>query len=204
MSACLRTPTAFLAQYLAIAPSVAKAAGVRAMETLGIVEAARDAQRRPRLMSLDERGMTREGDFSNREIDVARMGDKALRKREASWKQPLAEAATKTEPLVKFAARLHQLGGDENALWLTTNEGPECVPLDVMEFRINARVRLDLPVIQQGLCQHQRRQKSDGTAGAMCLAQLDEQGHTCPEVSHWWGPSKAARCGLPHHTQCLL
>ena len=45
-----------------------------------------------------------------------------------------------------------------------------------MEFRINARVRLDLPVIQQGLCQHQRRQKSDGTAGARCLAQLDEQG----------------------------
>ena len=26
------------------------------------------------------------------------------------------------------------------------------------------------------VCQHQRRQKSDGTAGARCLAQLDEQG----------------------------
>ena len=54
----LRSPMAFLAQYLAIAPSVAKAAGVRAMETLGIVEAARDAQRRLRLMglSIDERG----------------------------------------------------------------------------------------------------------------------------------------------------
>ena len=37
-------------------------------------------------------------------------------------------------------------------------------------------LRLDLPVIQLGLCQHQRRQKSDGTAGARCLAQLDEQG----------------------------
>ena len=101
---------------------------------------------------------------------------KALRKGQASWKQPLAEAATKTGPLAEVAARLHQLGADENALWLTTNEGPECVPLDDMEFRINARVRLDLPVIQQGLCQHQRRQKSDGTAKARCLAQLDEQG----------------------------
>ena len=45
-----------------------------------------------------------------------------------------------------------------------------------MEFRLNARVRLDLLVIQQGLCQHQRRQKSDGTVGGRCLAQLDEQG----------------------------
>ena len=69
------------------------------------------------------------------------------------------------------------MGGDENALWPTTNEGPECVPLDDMEFRINARVLLYLPVIQQGLCQHQRRQKSDGTAGARCLVQLDEQRH---------------------------
>ena len=71
---------------------------------------------------------------------------------------------------------LRPLGGDENALWLTTNEGPECAPLDDMEFRISARVRLDLPVIQQGLCQHQQRQKPDGTAGARCLAQLDQQG----------------------------
>ena len=50
-----------------------------------------------------------------------------------------------------------------------------------MEFRINARVRLDFPVIQQGLCQYQRRQKSDGTAGARCLAQLDEQGQHAQE-----------------------
>ena len=187
-------------QYLAIAPSVAKVAGVRAMETLGIVEAARDAQRRLRLMglSLDERGRPREGDFPNREMDVARVGDKALRKRQASWKRPLAEAATKTGPLAEFAARLHQLGGDENALWLTTKEGPECVPLDDMDFRINARVRLDLPVTQQGLCQHQRRRKTDGTAGPRCLVQLDEQGQHAQKCLI------GARCGLPHHTQRLL
>ena len=113
MRVCLRSPTAFLAQYLAIAPSVAKAAGVRAMETLGIVGAAKDAQRKLRLvgLSIDEKGMPREGDLANREIDVARVGDKALRKRQASWKQPLAEAATKTGTLADCAARLHQLGG---------------------------------------------------------------------------------------------
>ena len=72
MPVCLRSPTAFLAQYLAIASSVAKTAGVRAMETLGIVEAARDAQRRLWLtgLSLDERGKRREGDSPNREMDV--------------------------------------------------------------------------------------------------------------------------------------
>ena len=106
MPVCLRSPTAFPAQYL---PSVAKAAGVRATETLGIDAAARDAQRRLRLVGLspDERGMPREGDSPNREMDVARVGDKALRKRQASWKQPLAEAATKTGPLADFVARLH-------------------------------------------------------------------------------------------------
>ena len=54
----LRSRMAFLAQYLAIAPSVAKTAGVRAMESLTIVEAARNAQGRLRLMDLstDERG----------------------------------------------------------------------------------------------------------------------------------------------------
>ena len=30
--------------------------------------------------------------------------------------------------------------------------------------------------MQRGLCQHQRRQKPDGTPGARCLAHLDEQG----------------------------
>ena len=78
--------------------------------------------------------------------------------------------------MIDSAARPSLLGGDENALWLTTSEGPECPPLDDMEFRINAGVRLDLPVIQRGLCQHQWRQKSDGTPGAKCLAHLDEQG----------------------------
>ena len=45
-----------------------------------------------------------------------------------------------------------------------------------MDFRTNARVRLDLPVMLRGQCQHQRSQKPDGTPGARCLAHLDEQG----------------------------
>ena len=146
----LRSPMAFLAQYLAILlpawPKQPECEQWKHWDRRGGL----DAHRRLRLMglSLDERGMPREGDSPNREVDVARVGDKVLRKRQASWKQQ--KAATKTGSLADFAARLQQLGGDENALWLTTNEGPECVPLDDMEFRINARVRLDLPVIQQG------------------------------------------------------
>ena len=77
-------------------------------------------------------------------------------------------------------ASLSQLGGDENALWLTTNESPDCT-LDDMEFRINAKMRLDLP----GLCQHQRRQKADGTAWARCLAHLDEHGQHAQTWLHW-------------------
>ena len=39
------------------------------------------------------------------------------------------------------AARLTQMGADENALWLTVNESPQCTPMD------NAR---DFKVILQG------------------------------------------------------
>ena len=94
--------------------------------------------------------MPREEDSPSRKMNVARVGNQALRKRQASWKQPLAKAATRSEPLADSGARLSQLGGDENALWLTPSEGPECTPLDDMEFRINARVRLYLPVMQRG------------------------------------------------------
>ena len=56
-STLLRSPMAFMAQYQAIAPSVANASGVRAMETLRLVEAARDAQERLRRigLSVDDR-----------------------------------------------------------------------------------------------------------------------------------------------------
>ena len=165
----LRSPMACLTQNLAVAPSVAKSTGLRA---------ARDAQDKLTRMELtmDERAMPRGTDAPGWELDVARVWARPRRKRQESWKQPLSEAATRCEPLKSHAARLTQTGGDENALWLTVNEGPECTPLDDLEFRINARMRLDLPVVQGGLCQHQRRQKPDGTVGAKCLVHLDEHG----------------------------
>ena len=78
--------------------------------------------------------------------------------------------------LINSAARLSQMGGADYVLWLTTNPGPECTPLDDMEFRINVRAPLGLPVVQRTLCQHQRRQKPDGVARGRCLAHLDEHG----------------------------
>ena len=111
-----------------------------------------------------------------RELDAAHVGARPLRKRQTSWKQPLAEAATRCEPLKSVAARLARLGGDRNALWLTVTEGPERTPLDDLEFRINARIWLGLSVVRGGQCQHQKRQKSDGTAGAKSLAHLDDHG----------------------------
>ena len=79
-------------------------------------------------------------------------------------------------------------------------------PLDDMEFRIGARVRLDLPVIQQGLCQHQRRQKSDGTAGARCLAQLDEQGQHAQKclIGHDVGHNACCEAGLKSQREVVV
>ena len=100
--------------------------------------------------------MPREVVSPNQELEGERVGTRPLRKRHTSWKQPLVEAATWCEPLINSAARLSQMGGDQSALRLTTNECPECTPLDDTE----------LLVVQWGSCQYQRRQKADGTAGA--------------------------------------
>ena len=53
--------------------------------------------------------------------------------------------ARRCEVSINFAARLSKMGGDENALWFTANESPECASLDDMEVRINARLRLTGP-----------------------------------------------------------
>ena len=45
----------------------------------------------------------------------------------------LTETETRCEPLINCAARLSQVGGDEHALWFTTNASSECTPLDDME-----------------------------------------------------------------------
>ena len=93
----LRSPMAFQAQHLAIAPSVAKTAGVRALEKVRIVAAARNVQGRLRFMglSIDERGY-RERVTPRTKRWTLPVWVTEHRKRR---KQPLAEAATKTEPL---------------------------------------------------------------------------------------------------------
>ena len=64
----LRSPMAFLAQYLAVAPSVEKSIGLQEIKTLGLVEAARDAQEKLKRMGLtmDERAMPRGTDGLDR------------------------------------------------------------------------------------------------------------------------------------------
>ena len=204
-STLLRSPMAFLAQHVTVAPSVAKSIGLQAIKSLGLVEAARDAQEQLKRMELtmDDTAMPRGTDAPGWEL-VARVGARPLGRRKTRWKQPLAEAAIRCEPLRSLVVRLTRMGGDENALWLTANEGPECAPLEEMEFRINARVRLDLPVIQQVSCQHQRRQKPDGTAGARCLAHLDEQGQHAQKCLIGGDPAKLhdVGCRIIHNACC--
>ena len=110
----LPSPMAFLAQYFAIAHSIAKSTGLRALETLRLVEEARGAQEKLKHMalSMDERGMPREVGSPSQELDVAHVGTRPQRNKQASWKQPLAEAATRCEPLINSAARLSQLAHD--------------------------------------------------------------------------------------------
>ena len=103
------------AQYLAGVSSVAKSTWSQAIKTLGLVEAARDAQDKWRRMGLtmDERARPRWTDAPAKELDVARVGARPLRKRQTSWNQPLAEAAKRCEPLKSHTACLTQMGGDE-------------------------------------------------------------------------------------------
>ena len=64
----------------------------------------------------------------------------------------MAEVTICDEPLAQDGCTLR---GDENALWLTTKEGPECVPLDDMEFS-DQRQNATLSPTQwstQGFCQ---------------------------------------------------
>ena len=63
-------------------------------------------------------------------------------------------------------------------------EGPECVPLDDVEFRINARTRLDLPPSgpTRGFAS-QRRPKAGGILGARSVALLDQRENDSHEVN---------------------
>ena len=80
------------------------------------------------------------------------MGDKALRKRQASWKQPLVEAQRQRLDPWRTLLRA-SINWEETRMHCGSRrmKDQNALPLDDMEFRINARVRLDLPVIQKGL-----------------------------------------------------
>ena len=82
----LRSPMAFLAQILAIAPSVARTTGVQPMEMLGLIEAARNAQDRPRHLglSIDENAMPRERGSPSQELNVTQLGSSTMRNRQVS------------------------------------------------------------------------------------------------------------------------
>ena len=90
----LRSPMAFLAEYLAVAPSVARPTGLQAKKkTLRLVEAARDAQEKLKHMGL-----------SMKERPVPRVG--------------LSESRTGSRPRAseEFCCTSHPEGKNENAL----------------------------------------------------------------------------------------
>ena len=59
-------------------------------------------------------------------------------------------------------------------------------------------------MILKGLCQHQRRQKSDGTPGTRCLAYLDEQGQHAQECLNGGDRAKLhdVGCHIIHNACC--
>ena len=77
---------AFLAQYLAIAPSVAKSTAHGAMEALELIEGTKVAQSQLQNMaaSLDERAMPRDDGAPSKELDVACVRLEPLRKKQRS------------------------------------------------------------------------------------------------------------------------
>ena len=107
-------------------------------------------------LSMDERAMPRE---------VVRVGACPLRKRQTTWKQPLAEAAPRCEPLINSAeTRLHCGSRRTKSLnvphWMTWNSA-STQGYDWTSLWCN------------GIC---ASINDDGTAGARCLVHLDEHG----------------------------
>ena len=68
-------------------------------------------------------------------LDVTCLARAKLRKQQISWNKPLAETAISAGPLSSLSER-----GDKNAMWLTANDGPDCVQLEDVEFHINVKV----------------------------------------------------------------
>ena len=68
----------------------------------------------------------------------------------------------------------------------------------------DANSRLCLPVMQQGLCQHQRRPETEAAHQWPGLAHLNEQGQHAVHRFTGGDRAKLDDVGLSHHPQCLL
>ena len=164
----IKSPMAFLSSYLTTAPSLARASDHAALATLGLADVAKDAQQRLRMsgLQLGEWTSTHSGRRDRARRHAARDEHHSECDRAAGGSG--GRSCTTDGSL---SDRLWQLGGDENVMWLTANDGPDCVPLDNVEFRINVNVRLNLPIVEPTLRQHHGRQtgclKPD--AGLQCL-----------------------------------
>ena len=91
------------------------------MSTFGLLEAAAKAQMQLR----DE-----DSCWMNERPMMAHRSEKDMDLTTGLLRKPLAETAISAKPLQRRALRLRQLGGEENALWLTDIDGPDGVPLD--------------------------------------------------------------------------
>ena len=182
-----RSPGSFLAQYLAVIPGVTRdllkdhrlgLQDVRhALAGCGLLPAAQEAQRTlfSHGLRLDAYGLPCM-DINIAPLDLDSLGDRALRHRQKSWKPILAQFAIDQITDLIVRNRLDDLGGDENALWLTANVGPDAEPLDDLEFVTNMRLRVDLAVMAACLCQHRRHPTPSCRDGKRCLAACDRAG----------------------------
>ena len=138
-----------------------------AMETLGIIEAAKQAPQRLRSVGLsrDKRVIARTADATSKELDVACAGA-PLRRRQASWKQSPAARWLNTHPSweeARLPCGSRRATGQSASPWTTWSlasmSGCGCTCL----------------LSSKELCQHQQRPKADCIPGAKFLAHLDER-----------------------------
>ena len=129
-------------------------------------------------------------------LDVTCLGRDS--QRQSCWKRRW--------PLTSLSDRLWQLEVDDNAMWLTAGDGPECVPLDDDEFRINLKMLPDLPVPEPTPCQQRRRAKADGTPAAhvsQVLGSYRRESQPRPPVPDLGRQTETPRRELPHPPPCL-
>ena len=186
-----RSLTAFLAQYLAVAPGICKdlsrdgltdADITAAFHTSGLLPAAIAAEKELQLagMWLDASGLPHTAPPDS-PINLASVGPHSLRHRQRAWKPVLARAEVARLPDQGVRELMDDGGGPTGGLWLTANMGPEINTLNDPEFMTNVRVRLGLPVMTPCLCQHRYAASNKNKAGKRCLQLCDAYGRHAVE-----------------------